>query len=57
MNRYEEHAEILAVITKKVDRYGRVGGLKQYRGRTVRVVVLVRDPAAPLPPTRDPRKL
>lgn len=40
MNRYEEEANILAVMTKKVDRYGRVAGLKDYRGRTVRVLVL-----------------
>jgi hypothetical protein len=47
MNRYEEQAEILAVLTAKVDRYGRVGGLRKHRGRTVRVLVLVRDPLAP----------
>ena len=35
---------MLAVLTKKVDKYGRILGLKQYRGKHVRVVVLARDP-------------
>lgn len=47
MNRYEEQAEILAVITAKVDRYGRVGGMKKHRGRTVRILVLLEDPQSP----------
>lgn len=44
MNRYEEQAEILAVLTAKVDRYGRVGGMKKHRGRAVRILVLLEDP-------------
>jgi len=47
LNRYEEQSEILAVFTGKVDRYGRVGGLKRYRGRAVRVLVLMEDPQTP----------
>jgi hypothetical protein len=44
MNRYEEQAELLAVITSRVDKYGRTGGLRKYRGRHVRVLILVHDP-------------
>lgn len=47
MNRYEEQAEILAIVTSKIDRYGRIGGLKKYRGRAVRVLVLLEDPQSP----------
>ncbi|MFA5861201.1 MAG: hypothetical protein WDA16_05850 [Candidatus Thermoplasmatota archaeon] len=47
MNRYEEQAEILAVVTAKVDRYGRVGGMKKHRGRIVRILVLLEDPQSP----------
>lgn len=47
MNRYEEQAEILAVVTAKIDRYGRVGGMKKHRGRTVRILVLLEDPQSP----------
>lgn len=47
MNRYEEQAEILAIITSKIDRYGRIGGLKKYRGRAVRVLILLDDPQHP----------
>lgn len=47
MNSYEEQAEILAVLTAKVDRYGRVGGMKKHRGRTVRILVLLEDPQSP----------
>lgn len=49
MNRYEEQAEILAVVTARIDRYGRVGGLKKHRGRTVRILVLLEDPRFPRP--------
>lgn len=47
MNRYEEQAEILAILTTKVDRYGRVGGMKKHRGRAVRILVLLEDPQSP----------
>jgi hypothetical protein len=47
MNRYEEQAEILAILTAKVDRYGRVGGMKKHKGRTVRILVLLEDPQSP----------
>lgn len=47
MNRYEEQAEILAIVTSKIDRYGRIGGLKKYRGRAVRVLILLEDPQHP----------
>lgn len=52
MNRYEEQAEILAVLTAKVDRYGRVGGMKKHRGRTVRILILLHDPTFQRPPAR-----
>jgi hypothetical protein len=44
MNRYEEQAEILSVLTARVDKFGRIGGLRKYRGKTVRVLVLLHDP-------------
>lgn len=47
MNRYEEQAEILAVMTAKIDRYGPVGGLKRFRGKAVRILVLLDDPTHP----------
>jgi len=47
MNRYEENTEILAVVTSKIDRYGRIGGLKKHRGRTVRILILMEDPQSP----------
>lgn len=56
MNRYAEMAEILAIVTTKVDKYGRIGGLKKYRGKSVRVLILVRDPAFQ-PPASEHRRL
>lgn len=47
MNRYEEQAEILAVVTAKLDRYGRVGGLRKHRERTARILVPLEDPQHP----------
>ena len=48
MNRYEEQTEILAIVTSKIDRYGRIGGLKKYRGRAARVLILLEDPQHPM---------
>jgi hypothetical protein len=51
-NRYEEQSEILAVLTKRVDESGRINALGEYRGRTARVLVLLRNPALDMPERR-----
>lgn len=51
-NRYEEQSEILAVLTKRVDDDGRVSGLSEYRGRTARVLIIIRNPALDFPERR-----
>lgn len=55
-NRYEEQSEILAVLTKKIDAKGRICGFTEYRGRTARVLVLIRNPLFGLDPP-PPRKV
>lgn len=51
-NRYEEESEIVAFFTKQVDAKGRVNGLTDHRGKTARVLILLRDPALDFPERR-----
>jgi hypothetical protein len=52
LNRYEEESEILAVLTKRVDAKDRINGLTEHQGRTVRVLVLLRNPVQSFEPPR-----
>ena len=52
MNRYEEESEIVAICTKHVDAKGRINGLTEHRGKTARVLILLRDPALDMPERR-----
>jgi len=56
LNEYVERAEILAVITAKVDRNGRLY-LRKYRGKTARILVLRDDPQSPRAVFEARRKL
>lgn len=48
--RYEETSDILAIHTCRVDKYGRVCGLSKYRGRSVRILILLKHPELSLLP-------
>jgi hypothetical protein len=43
-------------VTTKVDRYGRIGGLKRHCGRSVRVLVLLHDPTFTRPADKSPMR-